>query len=126
MKLHTDIQPRADGTITVHGEGKDFIFNPNDDGVLEADVDQPELVEQLIQGENFWPADVSDADASLAILGLSNNDRHPAETRNQPIDDMSENESSVDAEISAMPIEANTPPKPPKTGRGKGRPRRVN
>ncbi len=129
MKLHTDIKPRQDGTVIVQGKDKEYVFKPNENGDLEADVDDSNLIEHLLKGENFWPADIADADASLSILGKGDQDPElTTNTTQEPVDDMSDDDANIpDYENGnmPMPIEANTPPKTTNGKKGAGRPRKT-
>lgn len=98
MKLQTTITPRADGTVVVHGNsGKDYIFNPNPDGLLECDVDDADVGE-LVEGGHFFPADPEDFDKALAMTSKPEED-HGDESGDEAI-----------GNLGAMPIESNTPP----------------
>ena len=68
MKLQTSIQPRRDGTVKVAGlDGKTYVFTPDADGELSADVGDDGTVAHLLAGGLFWPADEEDHGSALAL-----------------------------------------------------------
>jgi hypothetical protein len=64
MKLQTDIRPRRDGTVIVRSaDGQTFAFAPDGHGELVGEVDDDAVVEQLLAGGLFFPAE-PDAEAA--------------------------------------------------------------
>ena len=101
MKLQTTITPRADGTVIVHGEGKDFVFAPNDEGICECDVDDEALVVQLVSSGNYHPADAADFDS---VMDLINQNQSAGQD-----DDQGDDQGEF-GNTDALPLESNTPP----------------
>lgn len=139
MKLLTTIQPRRDGTVIVEGpapkglgrQAKKYVFSPDDDGVLVCDIDDEPTLLMLLASGNFEPVDESDLDAAESLLAGSVDRRTQfrqsvAQVRarqsedDEPSDDDDDDGGEVDYDGSsgadmgggALPIEANTPPKP--------------
>ena len=65
MLLQTTIKPRRDGTVTVEGAKKKFIFQADANGDLVCEVDDEALVVALLKGEQFMP--VNEEDFGIAI-----------------------------------------------------------
>jgi hypothetical protein len=101
MKLTTTIQPRADGTVMVHGDnGQNYAFVANEEGHLECEVEDEAVIAKLVSGGHFFPSDPADFDAADALTKPKAND---AEGEGE-----GEGEAGF-GNTDAMPIEAKTP-----------------
>lgn len=123
MQLKTEIRPRADGTVRVIGvSGKAYVFEPDADGDLSAAVDDEADAALMLATGNFFPG--SDEDASLALTlmqaeraaaaAAADVDAQIDEEAGMGGDDNDEDgdDDDLKADMSALPIEANTPPAP--------------
>lgn len=118
MKLQTSITPRRDGTITLTAkDGQRCVFAAGPDGELVGDVTDEATVTELLAGGMFFPADPADFDAALALTGAGENDGDgdgdDEGGDDDEGDDGSDGDDSGDG-AGSLPLEANTPPKPPK------------
>lgn len=101
MRLNTSIQARRSGTVIATGvSGARYEFKPGADGELECDVADAADVAALLATHNFYPADEGDFEAALALTR--------AQDQDDPVD---ANEDDAQA-LTALPVEANTPPQP--------------
>ena len=101
MKLQTSIKPRMDGTVIVEGkDGQSYTFVQDDAGDLTGDIGHEETVAHLLAGGLFYPADPADFEAAVAL----------AATANPPAEPEPEAEKEDDVDMTALPIEGNTPP----------------
>lgn len=147
MKLLTTIQPRRDGTVIVEGpapkglgrQAKKYLFTPDDDGVLVCEIDDEPTLLMLLASGNFEPVDEADLDAAESLLAGAVDRRTQfrqsvAQVKARQAEGDGEGEggddddddgpdydgnSGADVGGGALPIEANTPPKP---GRKKAAP----
>lgn len=107
MKLQTTIIPRADGTVVVRGDdGKKYVFQHGDDGILECDVTCKLTAARLLGTGDFFPLDEGDFSDALALT---------ASAQTQTTEDGQEpGASDLDdpVNLDALPVEANTPPAP--------------
>lgn len=103
MKLQTSIKPRRDGTVKVTGQDRQtYVFVADESsGDLSCDVGDTATVASLLAGGEFWPANMEDHDAALALAVAGDEDDEPADG-----DDLADDVG----DINAMPLEANTPP----------------
>ncbi|CAN7343880.1 hypothetical protein LJR074_001966 [Acidovorax sp. LjRoot74] len=103
MKLQTAIKPRRDGTVTVQGlNGKTYVFQPDEFGELNADVEHEATVAHLLSLDSFLPADEADFDRALLTMksaqgGAAAGDDEGNDENDSPNPD-------------APPLEARTPP----------------
>lgn len=69
MKLQTSIKPRRDGVVNLVGaSGTRYVFAPDAQGDLCAEIeDAADLVHLMTLGD-FFPADVADNEAAMALL----------------------------------------------------------
>jgi hypothetical protein len=110
MLLLTTIAPRRDGTVLVTGEsGHRWAFAPDASGRLVCDVDDDALVQRLVRGGLFAPAD----GASL-----------PPEEPEGEADEQDDDADDASAEDASAPVEANTPPATIPGTRPRGRARK--
>lgn len=99
MKLNTSIQARRGGTVIATGpSGARYEFAVGADGELECVVEDAADVAAFLATGNFYPADEADFEAALRLTREADADEADGE------DD--------DASMSALPVEANTPPQP--------------
>lgn len=79
MKLQTHIPPRADGTVIAEGaNGKAFVFEPNEAGVLECDVTDKATAAQLLEhGLCFTPGKSAPPAAAPAPKTASDSKKPP-------------------------------------------------
>ena len=118
MKLATLIQPRADGTVIVHGlNGQDFTFERDADGELVCDVDHEKTAVHLLAGGNFYPADAQDHEAALGLLQSGQQGSDDGEYG--PDDDGDEIPNG------GMPVEAESPLRPLPSPVANGKPRKA-
>lgn len=108
MKLQTSIPPRRDGTVKANGQDRQtYVFVADDSGDLTCDVTDEATVAQLLDSKMFWPADPAEMDKALTLIKKpAGNDQDTGGDGN----DDSPDDDPVD--LSALPIEANTPPVP--------------
>lgn len=122
MKLQTTIKPRRDGTVIVRGaNGQPFTFAPDSFGDLVCDVDDPALLERLLNSEDFGPIDPADfqaastlvapvgtlLDSALDAVGHTPEGSPPGEGEDEPDDEGDENAAPVEgaAELPSAPVE---------------------
>jgi len=99
MILHTAIPPRKDGTVVARGRsGAAWVFRPGADGEMTCDVADVDDVADLLATGRFYPALEADFDAALAL------------TKQDGLDD----DDADDEPGSPLPVEARTPPAPPR------------
>lgn len=92
MLLLTTIAPRRDGTVRVTGDdGAKWSFMPDADGRLVCEVDDAPLVQRLVRGGLFAPAD-------------------GAALPEEPDADSGEQDDDAGEQDASAPVEANTPP----------------
>ena len=116
MKLATLIQPRADGTVIVHGDdGKDYVFERDADGELVCDVDHEGTASALLTGGNFYPADAGDYDAALSLTRQ--------ESQGGDLQPDGDGDGDDDEILNGgMPVEAESPLKPLPSAAANGKP----
>lgn len=100
MLLSTSIAPRRDGTVKASVAGTTYVFAPDADGDLVADIVDEAVVAQLLAGGLFYPASPADIPTALAI------------TERAAAADADDADDDADAGADALPVEANTPPVP--------------
>lgn len=119
MKLQTTIRPRSSGIVTVKGDdGKNYVFAPDQDGALVAEIDHEETLTRLLGLGDFSPYDPEDFESASELL-KSNTD--PDDDGGDDDDGDGDGSGNPDA----LPIEANTPLKPPRDPKAGGKPRKV-
>lgn len=109
MKLQTSIPPRRDGTVKVNGQDRQtYVFVADDSGDLTCDVFDEATVAKLLDSKMFWPADPAEMDKALTLI------KKPATDGGSNADDGlgDGNDDDDQVNLSALPIEANTPPAP--------------
>lgn len=105
MKLLTHIKPRASGTVTLKGDdGAELVFVADEEGLLVCDVTHEPTVARLLTMENFEPYDEADYDAAIALAQSAEPEGDGEEGEDFGDDDLP-------ADLNALPVEANTPPK---------------
>ena len=109
MKLLATIKPRSkSGTVVVRDdEGKEYVFAPDEDGVLVCDIPSDALVVKLLMLDNggrFEPADADDHERAEQLLLAAGHDA----AADDDGDDADGDDEPVDP--NALPLEANTPP----------------
>ncbi len=111
MKLQTSIPPRRDGTVKVNGQDRQtYVFVADDSGDLTCDVTDEATVAQLLDSKMFWPADPAEMDKALTLIK-----KPTADASNDQDDGGDGNDDGPDddpVDLTALPIEANTPPVP--------------
>lgn len=109
MKLETEIKPNGKGIVLVEfGKDKYTFKAEQEGGALVCTVDKDDHVDHLLNLGTFFPAD--EADFARAARRVKRD-----EEQDEDKDD-DEGEESMDA----MPLEANTPPKPARARAKKG------
>jgi hypothetical protein len=109
MKLITSIKPRRDGSVVVEVKGRrePYVFKADETGDLACDVDDEAVVAQLLNSDNFAPADPADYDRASALVmatGAGADDDEPGD------DDPDSEPDDDPVDENAAPIEAGTPP----------------
>jgi phosphosulfolactate phosphohydrolase-like enzyme len=104
MKLLTTLKPRRDGTVVLRSADMKtaFVFSPDENGDLVADVTDEALVATCLASGNFQPADEEDFAAAEAMLKKIEEEQAPKDGDDDGDDD--------EADPNALPVEANTPP----------------
>lgn len=101
MLLATDIKPRRDGTVTVHGlDGQTYTFAGE---AMQCDISHEPTLVHLLRLEGFFPLGEADEDEALRLIGQ----RAPDEDA-----DATEDDDAQDADPNAPPVETLTEPKP--------------
>lgn len=120
MKLLTTIKPRLDGTVILTGEDKKrYVFAPDANGALIADIDDLETCAKALARGIAEPADAESAEQAMALMS-------EPDGAGQLDDDYEDDPGDYNAESgaggapAAAPEEAGTPPAAA-PGRGRGR-----
>lgn len=123
MKLQTSIPPRRDGTVRHTGQDRrTYVFVAGPDGELSCDVDDPNEVAKLLATGMFWPENPEDFEQALSIAkkpegGQVESSADGDEGQEDDEDDSDEVDDADDAAVlTALPVEANTPPARKKPG----------
>ena len=115
MKLQTFIKPRRNGVVNVMGQdGQTYTFSDLDaDGALVCDVACEATVARLLASGDFEPCNEDDIQRAidLSIAGTLQSDADDADKQGDP-DDEAFGDDDDEVSPGALPIEANTPPKP--------------
>lgn len=104
MKLHSDIKPRRDGTVTAMVGEKSYVFSGSP---LAAEVDDADVAFLLNTG-SFYPADAEDFERAGVKLS---NALSSSEENDEADDDDDEDDEIIG---DGAPLEALTPVKPSK------------
>lgn len=106
MKICTSIKPRRTGVVNLVGiTGKEYVFQPDVNGDLAADIEDEDDLANVLAMTDFFPADDADIVRAQQLLReLVGNDGNP------DVDDEQDDAQQMDA----LPVESNTPPKPGK------------
>ena len=120
MKLQTSIPPRRDGTVRHTGQDRrTYVFEAGPDGELSCDVDDPHEVAKLLATGMFWPENPEDFEQALSIAkkpeggqGKSGagGDEDSDDGDDGEIDSDEADDADDAAVLTALPVEANTPP----------------
>lgn len=111
MKLQTSIPPRRDGTVKVNGQDRQtYVFVADGSGDLTCDVTDEATVAHLLDSKMFWPADPAEMDKALTLIKKPANDG--ASNAEDDLGDGNDGNDDDPVNLSALPIEANTPPVP--------------
>lgn len=96
MKLSTSIKPRRDGTVTLAGkDGKPYVFVDADGtGELTCEIEHEATLTMALASGNFNPTNLADVPAATKLLDA----------------DVDPEDDDPEADMSAAPVEANTPP----------------
>lgn len=114
MKLLTTIEPRKTGKVIVREGGKEYEFEAeHKGGDLVGVVGDKALVARLLASGDFYPANEGDYVAAGAIMDDELDDE---------LDDQGElGTDDLGDDNLPPPVEANTPPKPPKAKPANGK-----
>jgi hypothetical protein len=103
MKLETSHKLRLDGTVIVTGlDKKDYVFEPDADGMVSCEVEHKETVAHLLKLDGFFPADEADHEQAAALLEQTSD----SDAEGDDGDDTDDKPANTNA----LPIESNTPP----------------
>ena len=114
MKLLTTIEPRKTGKVIVREGGQEYEFEAeHEGGDLVGTIGDKALVARLLASGDFYPANEGDYVAAGAIMDDELDDQ--GELGTDDLDD------DLDEDNMPPPVEANTPPKPPKAKPANGK-----
>lgn len=113
MKLQTSIKPRRDGVVNlVSASGTRYVFAPDAQGDLCAEIeDAADLVHLMTLGD-FFPADVADNEAAMALLksaAAPDPDGDDDDDQDQDDDDLDDDPVNMDAPPVELPAAAAAP-----------------
>lgn len=110
MKLNTSILPRRSGTVLARVAGMVVEFVAGEDGELSADVADPLAVVELLNTGNFYPANAADYDAALLLARDAASSAADGDDDDDGDGDDDSDGEGDEASLTALPLEANTPP----------------
>lgn len=115
MKICTSIKPRRTGVVNLVGiTGKEYVFQPDANGDLAADIEDKDDLANVLAMTDFFPADDADIVRAQQLLReLVGNDGNPDVDDEQDVQDVDDEQDDAQ-QMDALPVEANTPPKPGK------------
>ena len=114
MKLYTSIIPRRDGSLYAAGlDGIKYSFVPDADGQLACDIEDAATVSKLLSGGDFFPADELDNETAFALIQAPATDADASYGGPDP-----DGDDPIDP--NALPVEAQTIPKPRRQRSDKG------
>ena len=119
MKLHTSIPPRRDGTVKVKTPaGSDYVFVADAEGELACEVADEADLTWMLKTQHFYPAEAADTSAAVELVKAA----QAEEEGDEDAEDEEEDDDGAEVVNGGLPVEANTPPVPPKRP---GRPRKT-
>jgi len=101
MKIETTIKPRRNGTVNVVIDGVTYLFAEDDQGRLVADVESEEHLSYLLGLGDFLPADEDDFEVAQGLIDSQDDDEEGDDDGDEAIGE---------GDLSALPLEENTPP----------------
>lgn len=129
MKICTSIKPRRSGTVNLKGvSGKEYVFQVDANGDLSAEIEDKDDLANVLAMTDFFPAEDADMDQAQQLLrGLvGGNGQDQGDPDDDPDgdgdgddDDDDDHDGDDAAQMNALPVEANTPPKPAKPSKRK-------